>query len=40
MQSFEYVSREICLPDGLYNFTIWDEYGEIILRFALVDADL
>ncbi|KAL3795655.1 hypothetical protein HJC23_002062 [Cyclotella cryptica] len=28
MQSFEYLSREICLPDGLYNFTISDEYGD------------
>jgi len=24
----EYRSKEICLSDGLYNFTIWDEYGD------------
>ena len=24
----EYRRKEICLSDGLYNFTIWDEYGD------------
>lgn len=24
----EYRSKEICLSDGLYNFTIWDDYGD------------
>lgn len=28
MESNEYMKMEVCLSDGLYNFTIWDEYGE------------
>ncbi|KAL7510660.1 hypothetical protein ACHAXN_008675 [Cyclotella atomus] len=28
LQPNEYRSKDICLTDGLYNFTIWDEYGD------------
>ena len=28
MEPNEYMKKEVCLSDGLYNFTIWDEYGE------------
>jgi hypothetical protein len=29
LQPNEYRSKDICLTDGLYNFTIWDEYGKL-----------
>jgi hypothetical protein len=24
---YEYKAKELCIKPGLYNFTIWDEYG-------------
>jgi len=27
-QQYEYKMKERCVPPGLYNFTIWDEYGD------------
>ncbi|KAL7478194.1 hypothetical protein ACHAW6_003970 [Cyclotella cf. meneghiniana] len=27
-KQYEYKYKETCLPHGLYNFTIWDEYGD------------
>jgi hypothetical protein len=37
LQPNEYRSKDICLTDGLYNFTIWDEYGK--LKFVIVELE-